>query len=286
LLVRRTRPLRPVSLNSISIKAERCYDRRAVTFSRPSACRLLALTALGLALGSCADKRTPTELVFVADAEGALDKVKFHIEGSSALGLKDPESTMGPTSPPPFFFGLVREHAPLEHITVTAEGWSHGVRVVQRTARVSFSPGEVLVVPLHLAKKCWDGAGVAPCGEDETCTERGYCESINMSEDELTPWNGKPPRMRHEDEDPSTGDGTDPGDGSDGPGGDGESDQDPDGHEPPPPPRDAGMVDDRDPDAGRSNQGMDAGHDAGHLDNGRDAGLDNGREDAGHPNGR
>jgi hypothetical protein len=147
---------------------------------------LLAVGALGC--------EGPTEIVVVVDtdlAPGELSSLAVEITGPDG----EPRRSVLPLDGDaalPATVGMVRGEGAAGPYLVRAVGLLDQAEVVDRTARVFFVPGRVVVLPLHLLRRCV--GAVDSCGPDSTCGEDG-CRPVDVSAEELLDWAGSPPGL-------------------------------------------------------------------------------------------
>lgn len=158
---------------------------------RAPAGRLSGRVALCVALGwlSACSRAPLTEILVVVDTDldvpAQLAGVHFRVidpngEEKSASADLDVELAR------PAVLALVHRTGPLGPFTIEVTGTGRGDVVAPvRTARVSFVPGRVLVLPMHLWARCLD----ASCGPDATCGDTG-CRSVDVGPGELEEWMG------------------------------------------------------------------------------------------------
>jgi hypothetical protein len=162
---------------------------------------LIATLACCALISGCADdKATPrTQLVLVADTDiTTLDFVQFEVSGANVPAKSERASVAG--EDPPYTLAVLRDHGPLDDVTVSARGYQGSTLVVERSALVSFVPHETLTVPLHLLRSCMN----VQCGEGKTCAEHG-CQDAALDPDQLAPWHGTAPGLDAGDEEDAGG---------------------------------------------------------------------------------
>ncbi len=88
--------------------------------------------------------------------------------------------------------GIVHEsEAPLGPVTVLVQGARATGLIVERSATLSFVEGRILVLPMHLLRRC---AGMT-CGPGSTCDDSGSCQPNDVDPSSLDEWDGTIPRL-------------------------------------------------------------------------------------------
>jgi hypothetical protein len=147
----------------------------------------LGLALAALALVGCSETKARTQLMLVADTNiPNLNAIQFEVSDDGRT--ESAEATTLDAGPATL--AVVPTGDELGPLRVTAYGVRSNVRVVERSAVVSFVPHQTRVVELHLLASCI----VNECGSDESCTEQG-CQPEALSEDELPPWSGEAPQL-------------------------------------------------------------------------------------------
>jgi hypothetical protein len=155
------------------------------------ALRAATLLSAALALPACTTPRT--EIIVVVDTDldvpAQIDEIVIEATGPDGAPRSATARSLVASSLPATL-GLIHESGPLGPIEVRAAGRLAGADVVERVARVFFVSRQTRVLELHLVGACM---GVA-CPEGETCAESG-CRPVEVAEEELGRWTGRPPRL-------------------------------------------------------------------------------------------
>ncbi len=155
--------------------------------------RALAVCAsfFAISLGVAACTPGPTQLVVVVDTDipipTGIDDVSITVSSETGV-MESQHQALSSRALLPLTLGVTTDGDFLGPILVVAEGTLDGVRVVDRSARVTLVRGESRVLRLHLVASC---VGTA-CARDMSCGENG-CEDIDIAE--LPPWTGTPPSL-------------------------------------------------------------------------------------------
>jgi len=161
---------------------------------RCGSCRLALFIALVTlcAAGGCGPSATEILVVVDSDLDVGTEIDRLTIEITDPGGAtRMSEARLGAGEPPlPRSLGMVHEGGPLGEFEVLVRGRLGNDDVVTRTARVSFVPGEIRVLRMFLLRRCL----AEMCGRDMTCGDSG-CRTTDVSQDELTRWNGEVPRI-------------------------------------------------------------------------------------------
>jgi hypothetical protein len=147
----------------------------------------LGIALAALALAGCSETKARTQLMLVADTNiPNLNAIQFEVsdEGRS----ESAEATTLDAGPATL--AVVPTGDELGPLRVTAYGVRRNVRIVERSAVVSFVPHQTRVVELHLLASCI----VNDCGSGQTCTEND-CQPEELSDDDLPSWSGEAPRL-------------------------------------------------------------------------------------------
>lgn len=178
--------MRGSASKSTATMSETGAVERARRAPRGALSRRVALCVAAASLAACA--RAPlTEILVVVDTDldvpAQLADVSFRVVGPDGEE-KSASADLDVELARPAVLALVHRTGPLGPLTIEVTGTGAGDAVVlTRTARVSFVPGRVVVLPMHLWARCLD----ASCGPDATCGDSG-CRPVDVDAGELAEW--------------------------------------------------------------------------------------------------